>query len=154
MDTPKIFNNRDKNINKNYKNNNDHYSCDYNNNNNNNYNNNYRSKSNNNSSKFEILLNDEIVERFLRVQSQLEEYDNNGVFERLNAAEEEFEIIEKNKQQAEINFKLLTEQSNKEKQDYENISSPSIQSYFKNKKDHDKAISKEQVFFIHKYKYI
>lgn len=30
------------------------------------------------------------------------------------------------------------------KQDFENISSPTVQGYFKNKKDHDKAISKEQ----------
>lgn len=40
---------------------------------------------------------------------------------------------------------MLEEQTKKEKQDFENISSPTVQSYFKNKQDHDKAISKEQV---------
>lgn len=42
----------------------------------------------------------------------------------------------------------MEEQTKKEKQDFENISSPTVQSYFKNKQDHDKAISKEQVFYI------
>lgn len=92
-----------------------------------------------------VTVNKETMTKFLEVQSQIEEYDNQGVFEKLTATEEEFEIIEKNKQQAEIKFKLLSEQCKKEKQDFENISLPTVQCYFKNKKDHNKAISKEQV---------
>ena len=94
----------------------------------------------------DIIIDDKLIAKFLTIQAQIEAFDHNSVFERLRIAEEEFELIEKNKLQAEINFKLLTEQCKKEKQDFENISSQTVQNYFKNKKDHDKAISKEQVF--------
>ncbi len=94
----------------------------------------------------DIIINDETLMRFLKVQLMIEEYDNQGIFEKLAAAEEEFEIISKNFQKAKINFTLISEQCKKEKQDFDNISLPTVQSYFKNKKDHDKAISKEQVY--------
>ena len=94
----------------------------------------------------DIIIDDKLIAKFLTIQAQIEAFDHNSVFERLRIAEEEFELIEKNKLQAEINFKLLTEQCKKEKQDFENISSQTVQNYFKNKKDHDKVISKEQVF--------
>jgi hypothetical protein len=96
----------------------------------------------------DIIINDATLERFLEVQLLIEEFDNQGIFEQLAAAEEEFEIIAKNFQKAQINFTLLSEQCKKEKKDFENISLPTVQSYFKNKKDHDKAISKEQVIRI------
>lgn len=95
----------------------------------------------------DVVVNDETMRRFLEIQTHIEHYDSMGVFEQLNSAEEEFDIIGKNKQQTEIKYKLLSEQCKKEKQDFENISCPTVQSYFKNKKDHDKAISKEQVSF-------
>lgn len=94
-------------------------------------------------------ISDETFTRFLAIQTEIEKYERQGIFEGLRAAEEEFEIIEKNKRQAEINQKVLEEQTKKEKQDFENISSPTVQSYFKNKQDHDKAISKEQEEYLH-----
>ena len=93
----------------------------------------------------DIELNDATVDRFLQIQSQLEVFKAEGIFRQLTSAEEEFEIIEKNKQQADIKYKLLSEQCKKEKQDLENISLPTVLCYFRNKKDHDKAISKEEV---------
>ena len=90
-------------------------------------------------------LTDQTLKRFIEIQSQIDGYERSGVFDGLKMAEEEFENLEKNKRQAEINHKVLTEQTKKEKQDFENISLPTVQSYFKDKQSRDKAISKEQV---------
>lgn len=93
------------------------------------------------------VINDTVLNRFIEIQSQIENYEQQGVFERLRLAEDEFERLEKSKRQSEINTKVLTEQTNKEKQDFENISQPTVQSFFKNKQAHNMAISKEQVVF-------
>ena len=93
------------------------------------------------------VVNDINLARFLEVQSQIEVYEKQGVFEKLRKKEDEFEAVEKLKRQAEINHRVLEDQTKKEKQDYENISSPNAQSYFSNKESHDKAILKEKVRF-------
>ena len=90
-------------------------------------------------------LTDQTLKRFIEIQAQIDGYERSGVFDGLKMAEEEFENLEKNKRQAEINHKVLTEQTKKEKQDFENISLPTVQNYFKDKQSRDKAISKEQV---------
>lgn len=91
------------------------------------------------------IINDKVLSRFIEIQSQIESYESKGVFERLRLVEEDVERLEKSKRQAEINHKVLDEQTKKEKQDFENISQPTVQSFFKSKQAHSMAISKEQV---------
>jgi hypothetical protein len=93
-------------------------------------------------------INDQTLNRFLEIQSKVEEYDQKGIFQNLHLAEDEFEQIEKSKRAAEINYKVLTEQLNKEKKEFDSISSANYQNYFKSKEAHHKAITKEQVTFI------
>lgn len=90
-------------------------------------------------------INDNVLNRFIEIQAQIENYERMGVFDGLKLVEEEFEVVEKSKRQSEINHRVLTEQSKKEKQDFENISQPTVQSFFKSKQAHNQAISKEQV---------
>lgn len=91
------------------------------------------------------VINDQTLSRFIEIQAQIENYERQGVFDGLRLVEEDFERLEKSKRQAEINHKVLEEQTKKEKQDFENISQPTVQSFFKNKQAHSMAISKEQV---------
>lgn len=91
------------------------------------------------------MINDGTLNRFIEIQAQIESYERQGVFDGLRLVEEDFERLEKSKRQAEINHKVLEEQTKKEKQDFENISQPTVQSFFKNKQAHNMAISKEQV---------
>lgn len=91
------------------------------------------------------VVNDAVLNRFIEIQSQIETYEKKGIFDGLKLVEEEFETVGKNKRQAEINHKVLTEQTKKERQDFENISQPTVQSFFKSKQAHNEAISKEQV---------
>jgi hypothetical protein len=58
-------------------------------------------------------VTDAILDRFIEIQSQIEVYEHNGVFDGLKIVEEEFEALEKSKRQAEINNKVLTEQTKK-----------------------------------------
>jgi hypothetical protein len=94
-------------------------------------------------------INDSILNRFIEIQTHTEEYERKGIFEGLKIAEEEFEALEKSKRQAEINHKVLLEQTKKEKQDFDNISQLTVASYFKDKQAHSKAISKEQEEYLH-----
>lgn len=63
----------------------------------------------------------------------------------LQAVEEEFEKLLKEKKRSDVNFRVLKEQCNKEKADYDNITSPTVQAYFRSKQDHERAIEKEKV---------
>lgn len=92
----------------------------------------------------EKKIDDNILARFIEIQAEIEKHDADGVFQGLKIAEEEFEALEKSKRQAEINHKVLTEQTNKERQDFENISQPTVQNFFRSKQAHNQAISKEQ----------
>lgn len=98
----------------------------------------------NNQNSMEKKIDDKVLTRFIEIQNELEKYDAEGVLQGMKMAEEEFENLEKNKRQAEINHKVLTEQTNKERQDFENISQPTVQSFFRSKQAHNQAISKEQ----------
>lgn len=89
-------------------------------------------------------ITDAVLDRFIEIQSQTDVYERQGIFEGLKLAEEEFEQLEKSKRQAEINHKVLEEQTKKEKQDFDNISQPTVQNYFKDKQAHNNAITKEQ----------
>ena len=89
-------------------------------------------------------INDTMLNRFIEIATKTEDYERQGIFEGLKIAEEEFEALEKSKRQAEINHKVLTEQTKKEKQDFDNISQPTVQSFFKDKQAHSNAITKEQ----------
>ena len=90
-------------------------------------------------------LDDQTLKRFLEIQSLIDAFEKKGVFDGLRIAEEEFEAMDKSKRQAEINHKVLTEQTKKEQQDFENISQPTVQAYFKSQQAHKQAISKEEV---------
>jgi hypothetical protein len=98
-----------------------------------------------NNFKAGFKLDDQTLNRFLEIQSLIDAFEKKGVFDGLRIAEEEYEAMEKSKRQAEINHKVLTEQTKKEKQDFENISQPTVQAYFKNQQAHKQAISKEEV---------
>ena len=63
----------------------------------------------------------------------------------LKKVESDFERLLKEKKQADVNYRVLREQSNKEKQDYDNITSSTVQAYFRSKQDHERAIAKEKV---------
>lgn len=97
------------------------------------------------------VINDQTLSRFIEIQAQIENYERQGVFDGLRLVEDDFERLEKSKRQAEINHKVLEEQTKKEKQDFENISQPTVQSFFKDKQAHNMAISKEQVLFINRF---
>ena len=92
-----------------------------------------------------FTLDDQTLNRFIEIQSLIDTFEKKGVFDGLRMAEEEFEALEKSKRQAEINQKVLTEQTKKEKQDFENISQPTVQAYFRSQQAHKQAISKEEV---------
>ena len=94
------------------------------------------------------VVNDINLARFLEVQSQIEVYEKKGVFEKLKKKEEKFEAVEKLKRQAEINHRVLEDQTKKAQQDYENISSANAQNYFSNKEAQEKAILKKKVSFL------
>jgi hypothetical protein len=98
-------------------------------------------------------INGTMLNRFIEIQAHTDDFERQGIFEGLRIAEEEFEALEKSKCQAEINHKVLTEQTKKEKQDFDNISQPTVQSYFKDKQAHNKAITKEQVIIFVGYFY-
>lgn len=91
-----------------------------------------------------VPINDDTIKRFVEIQAQIDTFEKQGVFDNLRIAEEDFQTLEKSKRQAEINNKVLQEQTKKEKQDLDNIQSPTVQAFFKNQGDYTKAISKEQ----------
>jgi len=91
-----------------------------------------------------MVINDDVLERFCSVQSQIREHNADGVFEGLKKVESDFERLLKEKKQADVNYRVLREQSNKEKQDYDNITSSTVQAYFRSKQDHERAIAKEK----------
>lgn len=93
-------------------------------------------------------INDFVLNRFIEIQAEIEEYERKGVFDGLRIAEEEFEALEKMNRQAEIKNKVLTEQTKKEKQDFDNITQPTVQSFFRNKEAYEAHITKEQVKLI------
>ena len=80
-----------------------------------------------------LVVSDELLERFLVVQAEIGAHNSEGVFEGLQHAETEFEALLKEKKQADVSYRVLREQSNKEKQDYDNITSPTVQAYFRSK---------------------
>ena len=92
-----------------------------------------------------MLIKDDLLNRFLEVQAEIVKFDGSGVFEGLTKVEADFEAATKNKKQADVSYKVLCEQSNKEKLDYENITSPTVQGYFRTRQDHERAIEKEKV---------
>ena len=92
-----------------------------------------------------MLYRDEILDRFLVIQAEIKKFDGSGVFEELTKIEADFELATKNKKQADVVYKVLCEQLNKDKLDYENIASPNVQGYFRTRQDHERAIEKEKV---------
>ena len=92
-----------------------------------------------------LTINDDLLDRFLVVQAEIAKHNGQGVFEGLEKVEEEYERLLKERKQADVNHRVLREQSNKEKQDYDNITSPTVQAYFRSKQDHERAIEKEKV---------
>lgn len=95
-----------------------------------------------------LVVSDDLLERFLVVQTEISEHNSEGVFEGLKEVETEFEQLLKEKKQADVNYRVLREQSNKEKQDYDNITSPTVQAYFRSKQDHERAIEKEKMEYL------
>jgi hypothetical protein len=92
----------------------------------------------------DYVINQSVLQHFVDIQTEIGTYERNGVFDRLRACEEELETLEKAKRQAEINHKVLEEQARKEKQDFDNISKPTVKSFFQNPEHYDVAVSKEQ----------
>jgi len=92
------------------------------------------------------VINDQTLKRFIEILSEVEQYEKKGVFDGLRIAEEEFDALEKNKRKAEINLKVLVETTKKEKQDYDNIVSSTVEKFYQNKFAHNEAITREQVF--------
>ncbi len=97
-------------------------------------------------------INDDLLERFLVVQAEIAEHNSEGVFEGLQSVQQEFEALLKEKKQADVNYRVLKEQCNKEKQDYDNITSPTVQAYFRSKNDHERAIAKEKFEYLESVK--
>ncbi len=95
--------------------------------------------------KVKIVIDEKTMQRFLKIQGEIQQLNAEGVFDGLTKVEEEFERVLKSKKQADINYKVLCEQSNKERIDYENITSPTVQAYFRTREDHNRAIEKEKV---------
>ena len=78
-----------------------------------------------------MLYREEILDRFLVIQDEIKKFDGNGVFEEFTKIHDKFEAATKNKKQADAVYKVLCEQLNKDKLDYENIASPNVQGYFR-----------------------
>lgn len=91
-----------------------------------------------------LTISDDLLERFLKVQEEISAHNSEGVFEGLKGVEDNYERLLKEKKQADVNYRVLREQSNKEKQDYDNITSPTVQAYFRSRQDHERAIAKEK----------
>lgn len=101
-----------------------------------------------------LVINDGLLERFLVVQDEISKHNAEGVFEGLQQVEEEYEKFLKERKQADVNYRVLREQSNKEKQDYDNITSPTVQAYFRSKQDHERAIEKEKHEYLESIKQV
>ena len=57
------------------------------------------------------------------------------------------------KKQAEVNYRVLKEQHyDNLKQDYDNITSPTVQAYFSSKQGHERAIAKEKFVYLESVK--
>lgn len=101
-----------------------------------------------------LTINDDLLDRFLVVQAEIAKHNGQGVFEGLEKVEEEYERLLKERKQADVNHRVLREQSNKEKQDYDNITSPTVQAYFRSKQDHERAIEKEKHEYLQSIKHV
>lgn len=101
-----------------------------------------------------LVINNELLDRFLVVQAEIAQHNGEGVFSGLLKVEQEYERCLKEKKQADVNYRVLKEQSNKEKQDYDNITSPTVQAYFRSKQDHERAIEKEKNEYLESVKHV
>ena len=98
-------------------------------------------------------INDDLLERFLVVQAEISEHNSEGVFEGLQTVQLEFEALLNEKKQAEVNYRVLKEQHyDNLKQDYDNITSPTVQAYFSSKQGHERAIAKEKFVYLESVK--
>ena len=91
-------------------------------------------------------LSANLLERFLVVKKKIEAHKSEDVFEGLQSIRNEFEVVLKKKNEANVNYLVLKEQRYKEKQDYDSITSPTVLAYFMSKQDHERAIVKEKVY--------
>lgn len=97
-------------------------------------------------------IDDKVLERFLIVQEEISKLSAEGIFEQLQKLEADFEKLLKEKKQSDMNYRVLLEQSNKEKMDYDNINSEEVREYFLTKEDHEKAVTKEKCEFLESVK--
>lgn len=90
-------------------------------------------------------LNVDLLKRFMKVQKKIESFNEFGFFETLKTSEDELDQLEYLKKQSERDFRVLDEQTRKQKQDCDNIGSKSFGAYFKSPEEHDKFVATEQV---------
>lgn len=89
-------------------------------------------------------LNVDLLKRFMKVQKKIESFNEFGFFETLKTSEDELDQLEYLKKQSERDFRVLDEQTRKQKQDCDNIGSKSFGAYFKSPEEHDKFVATEQ----------
>jgi hypothetical protein len=95
-----------------------------------------------------LVIDTTLIERFIKIQAEVDQYDNMGIFDALMIAEEEVENLRKQKATTEISYKVLCEKTKKEKLDFDAVTkAANIGSFFKDAHTQNKLISKEEVGF-------
>ncbi len=89
-------------------------------------------------------LTPDLLKRFIKVQKKIESFDSQGFFETLKESEQELETFDFLKKQCERDFRVVDEQTRKQKQDCDNIVSKKFGAYFNNTDEHETVIKREQ----------
>ncbi len=89
-------------------------------------------------------LTEDLLKRFVKVQKKIESFDSQGFFETLKESEREKEDLEYLKKQCERDFRVVDDQTRKQKQDLDNILSEKFGIYFNNADEHKTVIKREQ----------
>jgi hypothetical protein len=93
-----------------------------------------------------LVIDSTLIERFVKIQAEVDQYDHLGVFDALMVAEEEVDALRKQKSTSEISYKVLCEKTKKEKLDFDAVTKAvNIGTFFKDSATQNKLISKEEV---------
>ena len=90
-------------------------------------------------------LNYDVLKRFIKVQKKIEAFNAYGTFQEMKVHEEKLETTSLLRRQAERDFKVLSDQKKKQKQDLDNIKTKAFRAYFLCDADHEVIIEQEKV---------
>lgn len=85
-----------------------------------------------------------MLKRFIKVQKKIEAFNAYGTFQEMKVHEEKLETTSLLRRQAERDFKVLSDQKKKQKQDLDNIKTKAFRAYFLCDADHEVIIEQEK----------